>query len=331
VSRVIPPYDSPRWRDNEPLVTIGIPAYDRPWQLERAVRSALAQDHRAIEVLVSDDASSNPAVRQLGASLAATDSRLDFVRQPSNVGHAANYQWLLEAAHGDYFMWLSDDDWIDPEYVARCLAVLLEDSSTRVVCGLARYYRGASYVLDERSINLDCRRPGRRLIRYFSRVSLNGPLFGVARREDLLAVGFPQVAGGDWLLIAALAAGGRVLTVPGVHIHRSLDGLGADPDRLASSFGMRGLPARQHHVVLARRVWMEITFGAAAFDGMTRITRVWVATVAAALILVRFTLAELVRGVIGDRAADWLERRTSEWLRRRDVRAHPSGRAGRHH
>lgn len=313
------------------MVTIGIPAYDRPVELERAVRSVLAQDYRAIEILVSDDASPDPAVGRVGSRLAANDSRVRFVRQPHNVGHAANYQWLLEAARGDCFMWLSDDDWIDPEYVDRCLAVLLEDCTTRLVCGLARYHKRGAYVLDERSITLDSRRPGSRVVRYFSRVSLNGPLFGVARREDLLAIGFPQVAGGDWLLIASVAARGRVLTLPCVHIHRSLDGLGADAQRLASSFGMRGLPARQHHVAFAVRVWMDISFRARAFDGMKRFSRMWAGSVAAVLILVRFTLAELVRGAIGARAGAWLERRTSEHLRRREARAHRPDRAGRHH
>ena len=67
------------------------------------------------------------------------------------------------------------------------------------------------------------------MLRYFGRVSLNGPMFGVVRREDLLPVGFPSSIGGDWLVIAILAAHGRVLTLDDVHIHRSLGGMGSTP------------------------------------------------------------------------------------------------------
>ena len=59
--------------------------------------------------------------------LATTDPRVRVLRQNRNLGHAGNYQVVLEAAEGEYFMWLADDDWLDPGYVARCLAVLAEE------------------------------------------------------------------------------------------------------------------------------------------------------------------------------------------------------------
>ena len=89
----------------------------------------------------------------------------------------------------------------------------------------------ASAVIDERAIDLTDRRPEARLVRYFARVSLNGPVFGVVACEDLVPIGFPPVIGGDWMLVAALAAKGRVRTLQDVHIHRSLSGLGSDTSR----------------------------------------------------------------------------------------------------
>jgi hypothetical protein len=302
------------------LVTIGIPAYNRPGGLERTLRSVLAQDHPEVEVLVSDDASPDAAVQEVALQFASADARVRVIRQPHNLGHAGNYQFVLEAARGEYFMWLSDDDWIDPDYVGRCLAALRADPATLLVCGLASYYSDGAHVFDERPIGLDSDQAAARLIRYFARVSLNGPLFGVAGRGDLLAIGFPQVAGGDWLLIAALAARGCVRTLGDVHIHRSLSGLGSDATQLARSFGMSGAAARQHHVVVAARVWSDVSFRAPAFGAMGRLTRIRVGTCAAALILVRFTLAELVRGALGARVAASLENRISAWLRARDRR-----------
>lgn len=283
------------------------------------MRSALCQSHPVLEVLVSDDASSNPAMRQVAADLAAADPRVRVVRQPRNLGHAANYQWVLAAARGEFFMWLSDDDWIDPEYVARCLAALREDGVV-LVCGLARYYRDGVHVLDERPIDLASAHPGLRVIRFFALVSLNGPLFGIARREELLSVGFPPVVGGDWLLIARLAARGRVRTLCGVHLHRSLTGLGADSERLARSLGMRGVLARHHHVVFAGRLWADIAVCDPAFRVMNPIARVCAATSAAGLVLTRFALVALVRRAMGPELALSLETRISAWLRARKAK-----------
>ena len=89
-------------------------------------------------------------------------------------------------------------------------------------------------------------------------MNVNGALFGVARREDFARLGFPDEVGGDWLLVAALAARGRVRTLRDVHIHRSIDGLSSDQRALARSFELRGLlgapPSRRGRGRLAREI-----------------------------------------------------------------------------
>jgi hypothetical protein len=319
-SAVISAAPAPATAGAEPLVTIAIPAYNRPDGLRRAVRSALGQRHVSLEVLISDDASPDAGVQRAIGELLASDPRVRAVRQPCNLGHAGNYQWLLEAARGEYFMWLCDDDWLDPDYVQRCLAALRCDRSARLVCGLACYHRDGAELGEERAIELDSARPGLRLLRYFARVSMNGPLFGVARRDDLLAVGFPQLVGGDWLLVAALAARGRVHTLKDVHIHRSATGLGSDASALARSFGLRGPLGRHHHLLVAAEVWRRIAAPRALLHGASAPGRLLVATAAAGLIVVRFTVADCARALLGPRWAGRLERRLSLWLRSRDRR-----------
>lgn len=284
--------------DAAPLVSVGIPTYDRPEGLERAVRSALAQDERDLEVVVADDASPNPDVERVGRALAAEDPRVRFVRNAENLGHDGNYQHVLELARGEHFMWLSDDDWIDPAYVSRCLAELRADPAAVLVCGAARYDDG----VEERPITLLDPRPGARVARYFSRVSVNGPLFGVMRRADLLQVGFPPVPGGDWLLVARMAARGRVRTLRDVHIHRSASGIGGDAEGLARSFGLTGFFARHHHVLVARQVATLPVSRAAAL-------------LSAALVLVRFPGFTLARRL----GAGRLEAPLAAWLRKRSA------------
>lgn len=304
----------------QPMVTIGIPTYNRPALLRRAALSALAQRDASIEVVISDDASPNPEVAEVLTALATTDPRVRVLRQARNLGHAGNYQEVLEAAKGEYFMWLADDDWLDPRYVASCLAALLADDGTALVCGRASYYADGAHVVDERPINLVSSRPGLRVIRYFARVSLNGPLFGLARRDQWTAIGFPQTVGGDWILVAGLAARGRIRVINDTVIHRSLAGLGSDSTRLGLSFGMSDLAASQHHLVVAGRLWRDIIAGGRTFAPLARAGRPVVAGAVAVLIVTRFTITGLLRRVLGRSMASSLERTIATWLRAREPR-----------
>jgi Glycosyl transferase family 2 len=296
------------------LVSVGIPAYNRPAELERAVRSVLAQDHDGLEVLVSDDASPDASVAEVGERLARDDPRVRFERQERNLGHVDNYRWVLEAARGEYFMWLSDDDYLDSRYVSRCLATLQGEPGCRLACGQALYRAESGSVTEERPIDLRSRRPGVRVVRYFARVNMNGPLFGLARRADLLAAPFQRVPGGDWMLVSALAARGTIRTLRDIHLHRSPSGLGSDPERLGRSFGLSGRAARYHHVPMAARLWKETVRRNGAYGSMHLLARVVTATIASALVILRFTGLDLARTAgLGS-----LERRAIGWIRARD-------------
>src|SRR3954447_17454687 len=128
----------------EPLVSVGIPTYNRAATLERAVRSVLAQTYPNVEVVVSDDASPDDTMSML-ERVAAEDARLRFERNDRNLGHAGNFRRVMERASGEYFMWLSDDDYVDPGYVEACLAALRADPSLVLVGGQGRYYRDGEF------------------------------------------------------------------------------------------------------------------------------------------------------------------------------------------
>jgi putative flippase GtrA len=96
------------------LVTIGIPTRNRCGYVVEAVRSALAQTYAHIEVIVSDNASTDATVgklREIG------DPRLTVLAQPANLGMVGNFNACLDAAHGEYFLMLSDDDVLEPEAI----------------------------------------------------------------------------------------------------------------------------------------------------------------------------------------------------------------------
>jgi glycosyltransferase involved in cell wall biosynthesis len=103
----------------KPLVTIGIPTYNRAdGFLKDAIESALAQTYPHIEIIVSDNCSSDDTSTLVRSYV---DPRLQYHRHASNIGPDNNFNFCLQQAKGDYFILLHDDDLIDPDFVDACM------------------------------------------------------------------------------------------------------------------------------------------------------------------------------------------------------------------
>lgn len=293
-------------------VTVGIPTHNRAGSLERAVRSALAQDVSELEIIISDNASTD-GTAALCDELAAADPRVRVVRHATDIGAEANFRSVLEAARSPLFMWLADDDWIDPGYVAACVAQLDAHPDHVVVCGRGRYYRGGEQVFVERPVNLLSGSASARVVGFYRTITLNGPFYGVIRREELLALPKRKAAGADWLIVAALAYRGKIRTLDNVSIHRSVEGTSVDESSLGRAYGLSRRQARHWYLVVATEVFANIR-GAPTYDDMSRAARSVLALKAASLVVLRFgpkavAAPVLARLGVFERARGTLERR----------------------
>ncbi len=103
-----------------PLVSIGIPTYNRAdGYLKECIQSAVDQTYPHIEIIVSDNCSTDNTASLVKA---IDDPRIRFFRHSKNIGANNNFNHCLEQARGDYFLLLHDDDLIDPDFVETCLA-----------------------------------------------------------------------------------------------------------------------------------------------------------------------------------------------------------------
>jgi glycosyltransferase involved in cell wall biosynthesis len=98
-----------------PLATVVITTHNRPELGRRAVRSALEQTIRNIEVVVVDDASAPPFER------AAEDDRVRIIRREHPGGMCAARNAGLLAARGAWITFLDDDDEMVPDMLERSL------------------------------------------------------------------------------------------------------------------------------------------------------------------------------------------------------------------
>src|ERR1051326_6303323 len=100
-----------------PRLSIVIPTIgNRSELLARAVESALTQTSPDIEIILSDNASTDDETRALMDRYA--DRGLRTFRHPSRMSAGKHGQFLLEQSRGEFFLSLSDDDYLEPEFAA---------------------------------------------------------------------------------------------------------------------------------------------------------------------------------------------------------------------
>ena len=104
---------------SNPLVSVGIPTYNRPKSLKKVLKSLLNQTYDNIEILISDNCSEGNQVDELIHDFLKNykENKIRYFRQPKNMGAAFNYQFVLEKARGKYFFWNADDDIRSPDFV----------------------------------------------------------------------------------------------------------------------------------------------------------------------------------------------------------------------
>jgi glycosyltransferase involved in cell wall biosynthesis len=269
-----------------PLVTIGIPTYNRSKSLVRAVESARAQDHAALEIVVSDNASTDET-EAVCRELAARDARVRVIRHAANRGATANFRAAFEAAHGELFMWLADDDWLDPSYVSRCASTLVDDPASALVCGRDLYHAEGAAVQEGVPIDLEEPTGPRRLVSYYRQVALNGAYYGLMRRALLARVAIEDTLGGDWLIVAAMAFFGKVRTLRDVSLHRATGGVSRSWESLASYYKLEGFWREQPTLAIARTVFADIGWKSNVYASLDRARRLALAAEAASVIVRR--------------------------------------------
>lgn len=268
---------------NQPLVSIGIPTYNRAELLKRSIESALIQDYENIEVIVSDNDSTDDT-RAICQFYRDQDVRLKYIRQRRNVGPSANFDAVLKEASGQYFMWLGDDDWIDVSYVSHCMSVFTQEPDVALVSGAPIYYRHGLKAYAGRVFNLCDGSWILRVARYYMKVADNGTFYGVMRTAQLQQISILNVMGGDWHLIANIASIGKVRMSAAVSVHRELGGATTSYRQIAKSLGLPMIQAILPMTTIAFGAWKNIVHDGKIYKNRS--------------LIIRFILADIVFFII---------------------------------
>jgi glycosyltransferase involved in cell wall biosynthesis len=102
-----------------PLVTIGIPTYNRAGSyLKCSLESALNQRYNNLEIIVSDNCSQDNTKELV---LGYNDGRIKYYRHDPSVKPHENAHYCVMNALGEYFLLLHDDDLIDSDFIEVCV------------------------------------------------------------------------------------------------------------------------------------------------------------------------------------------------------------------
>jgi glycosyltransferase involved in cell wall biosynthesis len=111
---------------NQPLISAIVPAYEHERFIASALRSLAGQTYPSLELIVSDDGSSDATVAQVQAllpELTARFERIELVTNPHR-GIAQNLRTCLERAESDFVFILDSDDVANPQAIERLFPLL---------------------------------------------------------------------------------------------------------------------------------------------------------------------------------------------------------------
>jgi glycosyltransferase involved in cell wall biosynthesis len=200
-----------------PLVTIAIPTLNGSRYVQETLASVLAQDYENLDILISDNASSD-ATPTLARAQIGADPRARFRQNSKTVSMHEHFTQCVEAARGEFFILLCDDDRINMSFVSELVSVASRYPDIRVVVP-------ANVVIDERgNVIEECATPEYEVFDGPEFVCQwlhgQGPRFFVDVATLLLRTstvrqfgGYQNLSGGrniDNLLFLQCAVGGRV-------------------------------------------------------------------------------------------------------------------------
>ncbi len=204
-----------------PLVSVGIPTYNRPHGLRRCLEHVISQTYTNLEIIISDNCSSDPEVRTILEQSAAKDSRIQYTIQPENKGITNNFNYVLEKANGAFFLWVADDDWLDENYIEECLSKLQINNEVVLCSGVSKNYLNDKFLEIEATVSYMQERVIDRIYSYHERPQGNC-FYGVYRMAVFQKCKLKHCHGQDWIFLAEIMCQGKIDFSPNTFKHTSL-------------------------------------------------------------------------------------------------------------
>lgn len=209
--------------EKNPLVSIGLPTFNRAHCIRRCLDSLMAQTYPHFELIISDDGSTDET-QAICEAYVKKDSRIRYIKQEKNKGLIGNFYFVLSQATGDYFGWAVDDDWFAPHYVEKHIEALEKNPHHGGAgCSFQRWYAHGG-VEEEMLLTGDRDITNQSYYRVFAKVlqkkyRMQYMFHGIYRTglmQGILPHTLPRTPGWDCILVSELALATHFYSIPDV-------------------------------------------------------------------------------------------------------------------
>jgi len=123
------------------LVTIVIPTYKRSEKIERALKSAVSQTYKRIEIVVVDDNANNPEERIKTEKIVRKFNNIKLIQNSRNLGGALTRNVGINNSNGKYIAFLDDDDEFINDKIEKQMKLIKEKEKAGHKVGLVYCYK----------------------------------------------------------------------------------------------------------------------------------------------------------------------------------------------
>ena len=117
---------------NAPLVSIVITSYNRANYIGMAIESALGQDYPTLEIIISDNHSTDNTDEVIKRYL--HDQRIKYFISDINIGMIPNFKLATERANGEYITYISSDDYlINNSFISDSISLINKHKNVIIV------------------------------------------------------------------------------------------------------------------------------------------------------------------------------------------------------
>lgn len=129
-------------------VSVLVPVYGVENYIERCVHSLFSQTFVPIEFIFVDDCSIDNSIQKLNSIITLYPNRQDSIRiikSEKNRGVGASRQTAIDAATGDYILFVDSDDYIETKMVELLYNKAIDTSADMVFCQFYSEYKNGEF------------------------------------------------------------------------------------------------------------------------------------------------------------------------------------------
>ena len=119
----------------EPKITIGLPVYNGEKTIRKSLQSIISQTFTDFVLIISDNGSTDNT-QDICKEFVKHDKRILFFQQNKTMNSVWNFEYLLNSAKTEYFVWIAADDFWESTFLEKNIHIL--DTKKDVVASMGK-------------------------------------------------------------------------------------------------------------------------------------------------------------------------------------------------